>query len=32
LANDGTVARHDRLSNAGTTRYDWQRCIPLLQT
>jgi hypothetical protein len=25
------VARHDRLSNAGETRYDWQHYIPLLQ-
>jgi hypothetical protein len=23
--------RHDRLSNAGETRYDWQHYIPLLQ-
>ena len=31
VANDKTVARHDRLSNAGETRYDWQHYIPLLQ-
>jgi hypothetical protein len=31
VADDGIVARHDRLSNAGETRYDWQHYIPLLQ-
>src|SRR5574343_1738117 len=31
VANDHIVARHDRLSNAGETRYDWQHYIPLLQ-
>jgi hypothetical protein len=25
------VASHERLSNAGETRYDWQHYIPLLQ-
>jgi transposase len=29
-AGDQIVARHDRLSNAGETRYDWQHYIPLL--
>ena len=29
-AGDEIVARHDRLSNAGETRYDWQHYIPLL--
>ena len=31
MADDTIVARHDRLSNAGETRYDWQHYIPLLQ-
>jgi hypothetical protein len=31
VADDKLVARHDRLSNAGETRYDWQHYIPLLQ-
>lgn len=31
VADDNVVARHDRLSNAGETRYDWQHYIPLLQ-
>ena len=31
VAGDSIVARHDRLSNAGETRYDWQHYIPLLQ-
>ena len=31
VADDRVVARHDRLSNAGETRYDWQHYIPLLQ-
>ena len=31
VADDKIVARHDRLSNAGETRYDWQHYIPLLQ-
>ena len=30
VAGDQVVARHDRLSNAGETRYDWQHYIPLL--
>ena len=30
VAGDQIVARHDRLSNAGETRYDWQHYIPLL--
>jgi transposase len=29
-AGDEIVAQHDRLSNAGETRYDWQHYIPLL--
>ena len=31
VAGDSIVARHDRLSNAGETRYDWRHYIPLLQ-
>jgi hypothetical protein len=31
VADDKVVARHDRLSNNGETRYDWQHYIPLLQ-
>jgi hypothetical protein len=31
VAGDEVVARHDRLSNAGETRYDSQHSIPLLQ-
>jgi hypothetical protein len=31
VADDKEVARHDRLSNHGETRYDWQHYIPLLQ-
>jgi hypothetical protein len=31
VADDKVVARHDRLSNSGETRYDWQHYIPLLQ-
>ena len=30
VACDEIVARHERLSNAGETRYDWQHYIPLL--
>jgi hypothetical protein len=30
VAGDQIVACHDRLSNAGETRYDWQPYIPLL--
>ena len=31
VADDTIVARHERLSNRGETRYDWQHYIPLLQ-
>jgi hypothetical protein len=31
VVGDKIVARHERLSNAGETRYDWQHYIPLLQ-
>ncbi len=31
VAGDQVVARHERLSNSGETRYDWQHYIPLLQ-
>jgi hypothetical protein len=31
VANDHVVACHERLSNDGQTRYDWQHYIPLLQ-
>jgi hypothetical protein len=31
VADDQVVARHERLSNRGETRYDWQHYIPLLQ-
>ena len=31
VVDDTVVARHDRLSNAWETRYDWQHYIPLLQ-
>ncbi len=31
MADDKIVARHDRLSNVGETRFDWQHYIPLLQ-
>ena len=31
VADDAVVARHERLSNAGGTRYDWQHYIPLVQ-
>jgi transposase len=31
VADDVAVARHERLSNAGDTRYDWQHYIPLVQ-
>ena len=31
VADDQVVARHERLSNAGETRYDWQHYIALLQ-
>jgi len=31
VANDSVAAGHERLSDAGQTRYDWQHYIPLLQ-
>lgn len=31
VADDAVVARHERLSNAGDTCYDWQHYIPLVQ-
>ena len=31
VAGDVVVASHERLSDAGHTRYDWQHYIPLLQ-
>ena len=31
VAEDKVVARHERLSDRGQTRYDWQHYIPLLQ-
>mmetsp|Transcript_66689 Transcript_66689/g.164352 ORF Transcript_66689/g.164352 Transcript_66689/m.164352 type:complete len:504 (-) Transcript_66689:1692-3203(-) len=31
VADDGVMARHERLSNKGETRYDWQHYIPLVQ-
>lgn len=31
VASDEVVARHDRLSSASETRYDWQHYIPLQQ-
>ncbi len=31
VAHDAVVARHERLSADGQTRYDWQHYIPLLQ-
>lgn len=31
VADDVVVARHERLSDAGGTRYDWQHYIPLIQ-
>ena len=31
VADNAIVARHERLSNAGETRHDWQHYIPLLQ-
>ena len=31
VAGDEIVARHERLSNAAQTRYDWQHYIPLLE-
>ena len=31
VAHDAVVASHERLSNRGETRYDWQHYIPLVQ-
>ena len=31
VAGDNFAARHERFSDAGQTRYDWQHYIPLLQ-
>lgn len=31
VAEDAVVARHERLSDSGGTRYDWQHYIPLVQ-
>src|SRR5450631_1921154 len=31
VAGDGFAARHERLSDRGQTKYDWQHYIPLLQ-
>ncbi len=31
VADEAVVGRHERLSDAGQTRYDWQHYIPLLQ-
>jgi hypothetical protein len=31
VAGDKLVARHERLSSRGETRYDWQHYIPLIQ-
>ena len=31
VANDAVIGRHERLSDSGQTRYDWQHYIPLLQ-
>jgi len=31
VADDAVVARHERLSASGATRYDWQHYIPLIQ-
>ena len=31
VADDRVVASHERLSDAGQTRYDWQHYIPLVQ-
>jgi len=31
VADDAVVARHERLSDSGGTRYDWQHYIPLVQ-
>ena len=31
VADDAVVARNERLSDSGGTRYDWQNYIPLVQ-
>lgn len=31
VADDAIVASHDRLSDRGQTRYDWQHYVPLVQ-
>ena len=31
VANDEVVAQHERLTDRGQTRYDWQHYIPLVQ-
>jgi len=31
VADDAVAARHERLSDSGGTRYDWQHYIPLVQ-
>jgi transposase len=31
VADDAVLAEHERLSNAGQTRYDWQHYVPLIQ-
>ena len=31
VADDAVIARHERLSDSGGTRYDWQHYIPLVQ-
>jgi len=31
VAGDGFAARHERLSDRGQTKYDWQHYIPLVQ-
>jgi len=31
VASDAVVARHERLTNKGQTRYDWQHYVPLVQ-
>jgi len=31
VAEDAVVARHERMSDSGGTRYDWQHYIPLVQ-
>ena len=31
VAGDAVVAEHERLTDKGKTRYDWQHYIPLVQ-